>query len=91
MKRGISIAMVVFGLAAALTGIWQFFPPFRTTFYPPHAISACIFGLLVAVHIWLNRKPLIRYFKRLRWWWIPVGLGFAIAIWVGIMMPILLF
>ena len=91
MRRGIGIAMVIFGLAMVITGIWNFFPPFNTMFFPPHVINACIFGLLAAVHIWLNRKPVVRHFKRLRWWWILVGLGFAAVIYLGIIMPIFLF
>ena len=91
MRRGIGIVMVIFGLATAVTGIWNFFPPFNTMFYPPHVINACIFSLLVAIHIWLNWKPVVRYFKRLKWWWVPVGLGFAAIIWLGIIVPVFLF
>lgn len=88
MRRIIGILMVIFGLTAALTGIWEFFSPFNTTFYAPHVINACIFGLLAAVHIWLNRKPVFRYFKGLGWRWVLVGLGLAAIIWLGIIMPV---
>ena len=88
MRRGIGIAMVIFGLAAALTGIWNFFPPFKDTFSIPHVIPAFIFGFLAVIHIWLNRRPLLRYFKRLRWWWVLVASGFVYVIWIGIIMPI---
>jgi hypothetical protein len=81
--------MVIFGLATVLTGICNFFPPFKDEFNPPHATAACIFGLLVGIHIWLNRKAVFRHFRRLRWWWILVGLGFVYVIWIGIGMPIL--
>ena len=90
MRRVIGIAMVIFGLTTALTGIWNFFPPFNTVFYPPHAINSCVFGLLAAIHIWLNRKPVLRYFKGLRKGWILVGLGFAAIIYAGIILPIFL-
>lgn len=90
MRRAISIAMVISGLTAALTGIWNFFPPFNTMFYLPHAINASILALLVAIHLWLNRKPLLRYFKRLGGWWILVGLLFVPVIWLGIVLPILI-
>jgi cytochrome b subunit of formate dehydrogenase len=63
MRRVLSIAMVIAGLVMAITGIWKFFPPFDTEFFPPHVISAFVFTGLVIIHIWLNRKPLIRYFK----------------------------
>ena len=90
MRRAISIAMVIFGLAAVITGIQKFFPPFNTILYPPHIINACIFGLIITVHIRLNWKPIVRYFNRLGWGWIPVGLGFAAVIGVGIT-PLLIF
>jgi len=89
MRRGIGIAMVIFGLATVMTGIWNFFPPFDTMFYPPHVINACIFGLLAIVHVWLNWKSIVRYFKGLGWWWILAGLGFVLVIWAGIIVPVL--
>jgi hypothetical protein len=88
MRRVITIIMVTLGLTTVITGIWDFFPPFNGTFYVPHTITACIFGILVAVHLWLNRKPVLRYFKGLGRWWILVGLGGALVIWLGIIMPI---
>ena len=89
MRRVIGIAMVLFGLMTALTGIWNFFPPFNTVLYPPHVINSCIFGILAVVHICLNRKPIAQYFKRLGRRWVLVGLGFAAVIWLGIIFPIL--
>jgi len=91
MKRVIGIAMVIFGLAMVITGIWNLFPPFNTMLFPAHIIPSFIFGLLVVVHIWLNWKLLGRYFKRLGRWWILVGLGFLLAIYLGIIMPIFIF
>ena len=90
MRRVISIAIVIVGLAMAITGIWKLFPPFDARFFPPHVINSFIFSVLVIIHIWLNRKPIIRYFKGLRWWWILVGLGFAAVVWVGAIMPVFL-
>ena len=84
MRRVIGIAMVIFGLAALITGIQKFLPPFNAMFYPPHVINSSIFGLLVVAHIWLNWKPVVRYFRKLGRWWILVGLGFAAIIGLGI-------
>ena len=89
MRRWMVIAMVICGLTAALTGIWNFFPPFNTIIYIPHVINSCLFGVLAIIHVCLNRKPIAQYFKRLGRGWILVGLGFAAIIWVGIIMPIL--
>ena len=91
MRRGIGIAMLISGLATVLTGIWDFFPPFNTVFYHHHATNASIFGILAAIHLWLNRKPVLRYFKGLGWWWILVGLGFVLVSWLGIIRPIFFF
>ena len=88
MRRGISISMAIFGLAMIITGVWNFFAPFNAMFFPAHVFNSCIFGLLVVVHIWINWKPLVRYFKGLGRWWILVGLGFAIVVWSGIIVPI---
>jgi len=84
MRRGIAIAMVIFGLAAVISGIQKFFPPANDMFYPPHVINSCIFGLLVFVHIGLNSKSIGRHFSGLGRWWILVGFGFAAIIVVGI-------
>ena len=89
MRRIMGIAMVILGLAMVTTGIWNLFPPFNTVLFPPHIITSFIFGVLVVIHIWVNWKPITRYFKGLGRWWIPVGVGFAAVIWVGIIMPIL--
>jgi hypothetical protein len=90
MRRGIAIAMVIFGLATVLTGGWAlFFLISRGEIFPPHITSSALFVIFAAIHVGLNRKPLFRYFKRLRWWWILVGLGFIAILWTGIVMPIL--
>ena len=89
MRRGISIAMAISGLGMVLTGIWNFFPPFNTEFFWPHVTNSCIFGLLIIIHVCLNWKPLLRYFKRLGWWWILAGVGIAAITWGGIIVPIL--
>ena len=87
MKRGIGIAMVIFGLAMLITGIQKLFSPASDMFYPPHVIISCIFALLVVAHIWLNWNPIGRYFKGLGRWWVLVGLGFAAVI-VAAILPV---
>ncbi len=84
MRRGIAIAMVIFGLAAVISGIQKLFPPANDIFYPPHVINSCIFGVLVFAHIGLNWKSISRHFKGLGRWWILVGLGYAAVIVVAI-------
>jgi hypothetical protein len=84
MRRGIAIAMVIFGLAMVISGIQKLFPPANTFFYPPHVINACVFAVLVFIHIGLNWKSIARYFSGLGRWWVLVGLGFAAVIMVAI-------
>lgn len=88
MRRVISIAMVILGLTMAITGIWNIFPPFNEMLFPPHIVISFIFGLLAIVHIWLNWKSVVRYFRGLGRWWMMVGLGFALVIYVGLIVPV---
>jgi hypothetical protein len=91
MRRGIGIAMVIFGIWAAISGISQFFPPFDTMFDPGHVVSACGFTLLLCTHVWLNRKTVARYFKGLGRWWILIGVFVAGSIiFEGIVVTILI-
>ena len=90
MRRVISIAMVIFGFTMVITGILKLFSPFSDMTFPPHIINSFIFGILAVTHAWLNRKPILRYFKGLRWWWILVGLGFLLVIWSVVIVPILI-
>ena len=82
MRRGVSIAMVVFGLITMITGLWKLWPPFNDMFYPAHAVNAFTFAILLLTHIYLNWKQLLQYFKRLGWWWLVIGLGVADIFWV---------
>ncbi len=85
MRRGIAIAMVIFGLALVISGIQKLFPPANDIFYRPHVVLACIFALLVIAHIKLNWKSITRHFKGLGRWWLLVGLGLAVVIVVSIL------
>ena len=84
MRRGIGIALVIFGLAMVVSGIQKLFSPADDVFYLPHVINSFIFGLLVFVHLGLNWEPIGRYFKGLGRWWLLVGLGLAAVIVVAI-------
>jgi magnesium-transporting ATPase (P-type) len=88
IKRIVSITLVLSGLFTATTGIWNFFPPFNESFSPGHAVGGCVFCSICIIHIWLNWKPLLRYFKGLGWWWCLIVLG-LIAIISVITVPIL--
>lgn len=80
MRRVISLSLFVTGLFSAVTGAWNYFPPFSESFSPGHAIGASLFGVLCIIHVWLNWKPILRYLKDLRWWWIFIGLGITATV-----------
>ena len=90
MRRSIAIALVVFGLLIMLTGLWQFFPPFNTGVEPLHVIPAFCFAILLIIHIWLVRKPLLLHFKGLGWKWALVGLAAVVVLWMTIGIPIMI-
>ena len=88
MRRAVTVALVVSGLFSVVTGIWNFFPPFSESFSPGHAIGASIFGGLCIIHVWLNWKSILRYFRTLGWWWLLVVLG-LIATVMAVIIPLL--
>ena len=88
MRRAVSVMLVVSGLFSAVTGIWNFFPPFSESFSPGHAIGACIFGTLCVIHVYLNWKSILRYFKSLGWWWLLVASGLIATVMV-VIIPLL--
>ena len=88
MRRVIAILLVIAGLFTAMTGIWNFFPPYSLSFSPAHAVGSCIFGVLCIIHVWLNWKSILRYFRGLGWSWLPVALAF-IAIVALAIIPII--
>ena len=93
MRRVTSIAMVAFGLGSVMSGGWQLFFLLsgEIFIFPPHIVTSALFIIFAAIHMWLNRKPLFRYFKGLRWWWILVGVLFGInVIWIGVVLPMLI-
>lgn len=85
MRRAVSVALVVTGLFSAVTGVWNFFPPFSESFSPGHAIGASIFGALCVVHVWLNWKSILRYLKNLGWWWILVAAGLIATVVIAVL------
>ena len=89
MKRVISIAMVLFGFNMLVTGVLNIFPPFDTVFFPSHVVNSIVFGVLAIIHVCLNWGKIVRYFNRLRWWWLLVGVGFVGVVWSVVVMPML--
>jgi hypothetical protein len=87
MRRAVSVILVVTGLFTIVTGIWNFFPPFNASFSPGHAIGAAVFGAVCIIHVWLNWKSILKYFKALRWWWLLVAAG-LIATLMVIIIPL---
>jgi hypothetical protein len=94
VRRVISILLIIFSSSLVLSAVRNLplpqFANFSKEFDAAHAVTGGILVILLGIHIWLNRKPIVRYFRKLGWWWIPVGLGFAAVIWGGVIMTILL-
>jgi hypothetical protein len=88
MRRVIGILLILFTTIVVFGAVRNLpvpvFKTFSSQFDIGHAISGLIFVILLGIHLWLNRKPLSRYFSNLKWWWILVGLGFLVVIWGGI-------
>ncbi len=78
-RRTISIILVITGLFTAVTGLWNFFPPFNSSFSPGHAVGASIFGIVCFIHTVLNLNSIIKYFKSLGWWWLAAAAGLAVT------------
>ena len=88
MRRGIGIAMAIFIVWSVVTGIWQLFPPYDEGVEPLHIVPAFPLAVLICIHVWLNRKPLVRYFQGLGWKWLWVVLGVLCILWAAIGAPL---
>ena len=88
MRRIVSIAMVIFGISMIITGIMKLFSPFDDMTFPPHIINSIAFGVFSIIHVWLNWKPVVRYFKGLGWYWVLVAAGVFLVAWSTIVAPI---
>jgi hypothetical protein len=93
MRRVIGILLIMFTSLVVLGAVRNLplplFENFSSQFDIGHAVSGVIFIILLGIHLWLNRKPLARYFSKLKWWWVLVGAGFLAVIWGGIGITIL--
>lgn len=69
IRQVISILMGVLGILTVLTGIGEAFRPWEEIPIH-HIIVASLFIIAVCIHAWLNRKPLVRYFKGFGWNWV---------------------
>ncbi|MFC2012975.1 hypothetical protein ACFLUE_01660 [Chloroflexota bacterium] len=94
MKRPVAILLILFGLNEILAGLRHMPIPalsvLTTGFDWAHAITASLFAVLFVIHAWFHRRVIIGYFRNLRYWWIPVGLGTALLLWSGIIRPVLI-
>lgn len=93
MRRVISILLIIFTSNLVLGAVRNLplpqFANFSKQFDVGHAVSGGMFVILLGIHLWLNRKSLARYFGKLRWWWIIVGLGFIGVVWGGVVMTLI--
>ena len=90
MRRAVSIALILDTLYLIGTGINQIFPPFNKQVDPNHITPVAIFLVLLSIHLWLNRKPIVKYFRGLRWKWAYVGFGVFVILWGVVGVPLLM-
>ena len=89
-RRGMAIGIVLMSTIVFLSGIRQLFAPFDTIFDWSHVIPSFILVGLICIHLWLNRKALVRYFTRPgKWWWL-IGPGIAVIVFTCIVRPIMM-
>ena len=88
MRRGISIALILNTIWLIATGVLQLFPPFNEQVDPNHIIPVVLFIILLSIHLWLNRKPIFKYFKGLGWKWIYIALGIVLILWGVVGVPL---
>ena len=79
MRNVTSISMVLFGLWTALSGIIEL-TPIAIGESAHHVMAGILFSAACCVHIWLNRKPVLNYFRKLRWQWGLVGLVLLLTV-----------
>ena len=79
MRKGITIAMTLLCIWMISTGLTALASP-RIDAPAHHVVAAVLFLIALAIHVWLNRKPLLHYFKNLRWQWVLIGLGIVLIV-----------
>jgi len=90
MRRGISIALILNVIWLIATGVLQLFPPFSNQIDPNHISPVVLFVILLSIHLWLNRKPIFKYFKGLGWKWAFIALGIISILWAVVGVPIIM-
>ncbi len=90
MRRSISIALILDTLYLIATGVLQLFTPFNKQVDPNHIIPVVVFIILLAFHLSLNRKPISKYFKGLKWKWAYVSLGILFVLFGAVVMPLIM-
>jgi hypothetical protein len=54
-----------------------------------HIAAASLFVIAACFHCWCNRKPVIKYFNRLGWWWAIIAVCFFAVVAVVRLLEIL--
>jgi membrane protease YdiL (CAAX protease family) len=90
MRRGISIALILDVIWLIGTGVLQLLSPFNEEVDPNHIIPVVIFIILLSIHLWLNRKPICKYFTGLGWKWVYIALGIILVLWGVVGVPLMM-
>jgi hypothetical protein len=66
-RRAISMALLLIGLVALVSGIWSLFLARGSFAVPLHAATGIMFALLSLAHVRLNRNAIRLYMRDLGW------------------------
>ena len=72
------IAVIVMALSTAVmifTGFSEALPR-HSDLAVHHIVGASLFVIAGCFHCWYNRKPIIKYFNGLGWWWAIIAVCF---------------
>lgn len=88
-RRAISVALLLIGVFALVSGFWSLFLPHGSLFVRAHVVGGCAFFVLSLVHVRYNRNALRLYLRDLGWSPAVLRLAIAAAISLIVLAPVL--
>ena len=79
MRKSITITMTLLCIWMISTGIVALASP-GIDAPAHHVVAAILFLIVMAIHIWLNRKAFLQYYRNLRWQWVYIVLGIVVIV-----------
>lgn len=88
-RRAISVALLLIGAFALVSGFWSLFLPRGSLFVLAHVVGGSAFFVLSLVHVRYNRNALRLYLRDLGWSPAVLRLVIAAAISLILLAPVL--